>query len=390
MFYFSVHIANKINPISVVLLLISFTTIYGSNFNSSYGQITLVPDNSLIAQTTDCITSMMTGALIGINSDCTDNIDKINSTSPDATTSISSDKSPDATTSISSDKSPDATTSISSDKSPDATTSISSDKSPDATTSISSDKSPDATTSISSDKSPDATTSISSSSNNNPYNLSKNNPFYHEFQNKNSLPNDDDITKFTPDSTHSINNNYLDTFKSPPQDNPSTFIKSPPQDNPSTFIKSPPQDNPSTDYHQQKISQPISSPYSFQSLHTAINKNTYANSNHDDLGNALEGKNKHSKEISECFDRAFSIDNYLSDSEIIECAKDRDSFSQNSINSYALSEKIVNNNDKNSDGKTDNKHSKEISECFDRAFSIDNYLSDSEIIECAKDRDSFK
>ena len=79
-----------------------------------------------------------------------------------------------------------------------------------------------------------------------------------------------------------------------------------------------------------------------------------------------------------------------SDQEIIECAKDRDSFSQNSLNNYALSDKIENNDNKDNDGKTDNKHSKEISECFDRAFGIDNYLSDSEIIECAKDRDSFK
>ena len=65
-------------------------------------------------------------------------------------------------------------------------------------------------------------------------------------------------------------------------------------------------------------------------LHTTINK--YPNtapttaSTQSDIGNSLEGKNKHSKEISECFDRAFGIDNYLSDSEIIECAKDRDSF----------------------------------------------------------------
>ena len=69
-----------------MFLLISFTTIYGSNFNHSYGQISLVPDNSLIAQTTDCITSMMTSALIGVNSDCTDNINKINSTDSDSKT----------------------------------------------------------------------------------------------------------------------------------------------------------------------------------------------------------------------------------------------------------------------------------------------------------------
>ncbi|HET6589930.1 MAG TPA: hypothetical protein VFG45_07190 [Candidatus Nitrosocosmicus sp.] len=297
--------------------MISFTTIFGSNLNSSFGQISLVPDNSLIAQTTDCITSMMTSALIGINSDCTDNINKINSTSPDSTTSISSNKSPDSTTSI--------------------------------------------------------------SSNSNPYNLSKNNPFYHEFQTTSSVSHDKDMTTFTPGSTPSISNNNINNLKSPAQDNPSTFIKSPAQDNPSTL----------SIYRQQNINQPISSPYSFQSSYTTINKNTLPTSNHNELKDALDGKNKHSKEISDCFDRAFSTDNYLSDSEIIECAKDRNSFSQSSINSYALSEKIVN-NDKNSDGKTDNKHSKEISDCFDRAFSTDNYLSDSEIIECAKDRNSFK
>ena len=315
-----------------MFLLISFTTIYGSDFNLSYGQISLVPDNSLIAQTADCITSMMTSALIGVNSDCTDNISKINSTYPDSTTTP-------------------------------PFSSSSSNHNPDSTT---------------------TPASSSSSSNHNPYNLSKNNPFYHEFQTKNNTTDDDSVSIFTSDSSNPIDSNYASTFASPPEDNPSTFLKSPPEDNPSTF----------SGFQQQSINQPVSNPYSFQSLHTTINK--YPNtapttaSTQSDIGNSLEGKNKHSKEISECFDRAFSIDNYLSDSEIIECAKDRDSFSQNSLNNYALSDKIENNDNKDNDGKTDNKHSKEISECFDRAFGIDNYLSDSEIIECAKDRDSFK
>src|SRR6187402_2619339 len=143
----------------MVFLLISFSTIY-AKFTPSYGQISLVPDNSLIAQTTDCITSMMTSALIGINSDCTDNLDKTNSTAPD--------KAPDSTTAVSSsDKAPDSTTSVSSsDKAPDSTTSVSSsDKAPASTTSVSSsDKAPDSTTSVSSsDKAPDSTTSVSSS-----------------------------------------------------------------------------------------------------------------------------------------------------------------------------------------------------------------------------------
>ena len=213
---------------------------------------------------------------------------------------------------------------------------------------------------------------------------------------------------FTSDSSNTANGNYMDTFlKSPPQDKPSTFIKSPPQDKPSTFSglqqqnMNQPVSNPSTfrlhlkttfnlsGLQQQNMNQPVSNPYSFQSFHTSINKNIYTNPTNSELGESLDGKNKHSKEISACFDRAFSIDNYLSDSEIIECAKDRDSYSQNSLHNYALSDNIKNNNNDN-DGKTDNKHSKEISACFDRAFSIDNYLSDSEIIECAKDRDSFK
>jgi hypothetical protein len=359
----------------MVFLLISFSTIYGSKFTPSYGQISMVPDNSLIAQTTDCITSMMTSALIGINSDCTDNLNKINSTYPD--------KAPDSTTSVSSsDKAPDSTTSVSSsDKAPDSTTSVSSsDKAPDSTTSVSS-----------SDKAPDSTTSVSSSSNSNPYNLSKNNPFYHEFQDKNTVDGDVSTPTFTSDSSSTVDGNYMETGKSPPQDNPSTFLKSPPQDNPSTFLKSPPQDNPSTfsALQQQNMNQPVSNPYSFQSFDTSINKNIYTNPTNSELGESLDGKNKHSKEIAACFDRAFSIDNYLSDSEIIECAKDRDSYSQNSIHNYALSDNIKNNDD-DDDGKTDNKHSKEIAACFDRAFSIDNYLSDSEIIECAKDRDSFK
>ncbi len=344
----------------MVFLLISFSTIYAT-FTPSYGQISLVPDNSLIAQTTDCITSMMTSALIGINSDCTDNFNKINSSSPD--------------------------------------------KAPDSTTSVSSS---------SPDKAPDSTTSVSSSSSSNPYNLSKNNPFYHEFQSKNTADGDVRTPTFTSDSSNTANGNYMDTFKSPPKDNPSTFIKSPPKDNPSTFsglqqqnmnqpVSNPstfsglqqqnmnqPVSNPSTfsGLQQQNMNQPVSNPYSFQSFHKSINKNIYTNPTNSELGESLDGKNKHSKEISACFDRAFSIDNYLSDSEIIECAKDRSSYSQNSLHNYALSDNIKNNND--NDGKTDNKHSKEISACFDRAFSIDNYLSDLEIIECAKDRGSFK
>jgi hypothetical protein len=74
------------------------------------------------------------------------------------------------------------------------------------------------------------------------------------------------------------------------------------------------------------MNQPVSNPYSFQSFHTSINKNIYTNPTNSELGESLDGKNKHSKEIAACFDRAFSIDNYLSDSEIIECAKDRDSY----------------------------------------------------------------
>ncbi|MDN5868163.1 MAG: hypothetical protein L0H55_12300 [Candidatus Nitrosocosmicus sp.] len=248
--------------------MISFSTIYGSKFTPSYGQISLVPDNSLIAQTTDCITSMMTSALIGINSDCTDNLNKINSTYPD--------------------------------------------------------------------KAPDNTTSVSSSSSNNPYNLSKNNPFYHEFQSKNTVDGDVSTPTFTSDSSNTVDGNYMDTFQSPPQDNPSTFLKSPPQDNPSTFsalqqqnMNQPvSQDNPSTfsALQQQNMNPPVSNPYSFQSFHTSINKNIHTNPTNSELGESLDGKNKHSKEIAACFDRAFSIDNYLSDSEIIECAKDRDSF----------------------------------------------------------------
>ena len=277
MFYFSVHIANKINPILVMFLLISFTTVYGSDFNISYGQISLVPDNSLIAQTADCITSMMTSALIGVNSDCTDNISKINSTYPDSTTTPAS----------------------------------SSNHNPDSTT----------TPASSSNHNPDSTTTPASSSYHNPYNLSKNNPFYHEFQTKNNTTSDDSVSIFTSDTSNPIDSNHANTFTSLPKDNPSTFLKSPPKDNPSTF---------SGLLQQQSINQPVSNPYSFQSLHTTINKypNTASTtaSTQSNIGDSLEGKNKHSKEISECFDRAFSIDNYLSDSEIIECAKDRDSF----------------------------------------------------------------
>ncbi|WP_172602191.1 hypothetical protein [Candidatus Nitrosocosmicus franklandus] len=323
--------------------MISFTTIYGSNFNLSYGQISLVPDNSLIAQTTDCITSMMTSALIGVDSDCRENISKINSTFPDSKTT--STNTPTSTSS--------------------------SNQNPD-----------NKTTSTTSNATSTNTPTSTSSSNQNPYNLSKNNPFYHEFQTKDTTTSDD-MSVFTSESSSPINSNYAGTFASPPHDNPSTFMKTPPHDNPSTF----------SEFQQQSVDQPVSNLYSVQSLQTIFDKhpNTAPTFTQSDIGDSLEGKNKHSKEISACFDRAFSIDNYLSDSEIIECAKDRDSFSQNNLNNDTLNDKIENNDDNNNnDGETDNKHSKEISACFDRAFSIDNYLSDSEIIECAKDRDSFK
>jgi hypothetical protein len=44
------------------------------------------------------------------------------------------------------------------------------------------------------------------------------------------------------------------------------------------------------------------------------------------LKNILDKNNKHGEEISGCFDRAFVPDSYLSDSEIIQCAEDHDSF----------------------------------------------------------------
>ena len=45
----------------------------------------------------------------------------------------------------------------------------------------------------------------------------------------------------------------MDTFKSPPQDKPSTFLKSPPQDKPSTF----------SGLQQQNMNQPVSNPSTF-------------------------------------------------------------------------------------------------------------------------------
>jgi hypothetical protein len=97
-----------------------------------------------------------------------------------------------------------------------------------------------------------------------------------------------------------------------------TLVKSDPAlslDNPSSFAKSLQLD--------QNLSL-VNSSSSLQSVDSKVKSDISSNTN-DQMKNLLD-KNKHGKEISECFNRAIASLNSLPDSAIIKCAKNHNSF----------------------------------------------------------------
>lgn len=128
---------------------------------------------------------------------------------------------------------------------------------------------------------------------------------------------------FASNSVHSLSKNDPLNFGSQ-NNNTSDFLamnnglvkggSSPSLDDPSMFIKSLQQD--------QGLSLSNTS-----SLHPTDGKTKGGSSPYTNnvIGNLLD-KNKHGKEIFACFNRAIVSTNYLSDSAIIKCAKDHNSF----------------------------------------------------------------
>ncbi|MBA3283450.1 MAG: hypothetical protein H0U27_00115 [Nitrosopumilus sp.] len=151
---------------------------------------------------------------------------------------------------------------------------------------------------------------------------------------------------------------------------------------------SPPADNPSTSMSslQQNPNSSYAIPASPVESLDGKNNTNMSSSEINELGNLVDKNNENGEEISGCFDRASVPDASLSDSEIIKCAEDHESFSnENNVNVDVDNEgKTDGDND-----ESDNERIKEISACFDRAFVPDASLSDLEIIKCAEDRDSF-
>lgn len=254
----------------MIFLIVTFVTAFFSSINMSFSQPSTLHDNSLIAKSTDCITSMMTSTLIGLNSSCADEIDKNNYTAQYNTSSTS--------------------------------------VSPSST-------------------SPNNPVSPSSTSPN-IFNLSKNNPFYSEFQSNNNDNNNPIVSGVTADSPNSINGDISSPYSSSTSSYSSTLV--PPPDNPATFIDVKPSQAQSYQQLQQqsRVIDKSGNSYSYQSFQTSTitNKNNVDAKMNNELNHSIDGKNKHSKEISACFDRAFIIDNYLADSEIIQCAKDPNSY----------------------------------------------------------------
>jgi hypothetical protein len=318
MFNFIVYISSKTHSFMAILSFITLISLYPSNIAVSYGQAGLYSDSPLIAYTTDCIASMMTSTIVGSPQDCTENTSKVTPPSNDASNIIK----------------PENTSKVT-PPSNDASNIIK----PDNTTPNSMD---------------------------NANSLSKNNPFYSEFQNTNA-----DTSSFPSTSMSSPDNGLANNDSiSPPADNPSTSMSST-------------QQNPNSTY--------VIPPSPIESLDGKNNTNNTANEINE-LGNIVDKNNENGEEISGCFDRASVADASLSDLEIIKCAEDRDSFSdennvtnENNVNlNVDDEEKPDGNNDESDDARI-----KEISACFDRAFVPDASLSDLEIIKCAEDRDSF-
>jgi hypothetical protein len=66
---------NKSNSyFTIILLFLTLIFLNSINVLISQGQTNLVPDKSSIIKTTDCISNMITGVFMHINSDCSDNL----------------------------------------------------------------------------------------------------------------------------------------------------------------------------------------------------------------------------------------------------------------------------------------------------------------------------
>jgi len=70
-----VNLFNKSNSyLTIIFLFLTLIFLNSTKVLISHGQTNLVPDKSSIIKTTDCISSIITGVFMKINSDCSDNI----------------------------------------------------------------------------------------------------------------------------------------------------------------------------------------------------------------------------------------------------------------------------------------------------------------------------
>ncbi len=325
--------STKTRYFAVMFLFVTLITLYPSKTAVSYGQASFYSDSPLIAETTECISSLMTSTIVGASENCTEMINKVDpvsNTSPNVIT-------------------------------PENDTSDVITPENDTSGSIS-----------------DATS------------LSKNNPFYTEFQNPN-----DDTSSFPVSSSDTVVEDGLantDSSSSPPPDNPPTPTSSDTvvEDGLANTdsSSSPPPDNPPTSTFTQQQNPNLANvtpPSPIESIDSKNNSDQSANEINE-LRTLVDENNEDGEKISECFHRASVPDAYLADLEIIECAEDHESFSDDNNVNLDVSDEV--NSDNNND-KSDNTRIKEISECFHRAFISDAYLADLEIIECAEDHESF-
>ncbi len=70
--------SNNIRSFTVIFLFVTLITLYPSKITVSFGQASFYSDSPLMAETTDCISSLMTSAIVGSSEDCTDIVNKAN------------------------------------------------------------------------------------------------------------------------------------------------------------------------------------------------------------------------------------------------------------------------------------------------------------------------
>ena len=264
--------STKTRYFAVMFLFVTLITLYPSKTAVSYGQASFYSDSPLIAETTECISSLMTSTIVGASENCTEMINKVDpvsNTSPNVIT-------------------------------PENDTSDVITPENDTSGSIS-----------------DATS------------LSKNNPFYTEFQNPN-----DDTSSFPVSSSDTVVEDGLantDSSSSPPPDNPPT----------STFTQ---QQNPNLAN--------VTPPSPIESIDSKNNSDQSANEINE-LRTLVDENNEDGEKISECFHRASVPDAYLADLEIIECAEDHESFSDDNNVNLDVSDEVNLNENGSDDGNSD-------------------------------------